>query len=481
MSPTRRAAGFSIAFGLLAALVVTSRALAAPGTITVAPGGTGAGRVTSNPPGIDCPGDCQESYAPGTPVTLTATAAAGSTFDGWSGGGCSGTRSCRVVAGAAASVVTATFDAQPLALDVVNAGGGSVTADVGGIDCGNDCVASLAYGTRVTLHADADPGLVFVGWATDVCDAAGAACAGCAAAVSCSFSMVEPASVRAVFRDPARSAGAFALATPAIAFGKVARGASKPQTLVITDIGGTGTLASLSIDGTGDFAVQGGSCLPVPRTLFNDDACGIVVAFAPASIGAQHATLRIGNDGIPHPLLIALTGTGIDAPVTGGKVVVKEFFNAPLGHYFLTANPLEQAALGAPPFADWQPTGRAFNAYDATKSPPAASAPVCRFFNDHFGATSTHFYALPDACGQVLARFPDWTLEDPQVFYMLVPSADGTCADGADPVFRLYNNGMGGAPNHRFVTSLDDRAAMIARGYTPEGAGALGVAMCAPQ
>ena len=40
---------------------------------------------------------------------------------------------------------------------------------------------------------------------------------------------------------------------------------------------------------------------------------------------------------------------------------------------------------------------------------------------------------------------------------------------------------MGGARNHRFVTSLDDRAAMIAQGYTPEGTGPLGVAMCAPQ
>ena len=32
---------------------------------------------------------CSASFAPNTQVTLTATAAAGSTFTGWSGGGCS--------------------------------------------------------------------------------------------------------------------------------------------------------------------------------------------------------------------------------------------------------------------------------------------------------------------------------------------------------------------------------------------------------
>src|SRR5438093_768142 len=42
-------------------------------------------------------------------VTLTATPASGSTFTGWSGGGCSGTGSCSVTVTAAVSV-TATFN-----------------------------------------------------------------------------------------------------------------------------------------------------------------------------------------------------------------------------------------------------------------------------------------------------------------------------------------------------------------------------------
>ncbi len=52
-------------------------------TITVTSAGTGQGLVTSSPGGISCGYDCDGSYAPGTRVTLTATAAEGSTFDGW--------------------------------------------------------------------------------------------------------------------------------------------------------------------------------------------------------------------------------------------------------------------------------------------------------------------------------------------------------------------------------------------------------------
>jgi hypothetical protein len=56
--------------------------------LTVAKIGTGSGNVTSADGGINCGGDCSESYASGTVVALTATAAAGSTFVGWSGTGC---------------------------------------------------------------------------------------------------------------------------------------------------------------------------------------------------------------------------------------------------------------------------------------------------------------------------------------------------------------------------------------------------------
>ena len=74
--------------------------------------GDGSGSVSSSPVGIDCPTDCSEAYDDGTVVTLTAVAATGSDFSGWSGEGCSGTGTCQVTMDAARSV-TATFDPEP--------------------------------------------------------------------------------------------------------------------------------------------------------------------------------------------------------------------------------------------------------------------------------------------------------------------------------------------------------------------------------
>ena len=78
-------------------------------TLSVSKAGSGTGTVTSSPSGINCGSTCSASYTAGTSVTLTASAASGSTFAGWSGGGCSGTGTCTVAMNSAQSV-TATFN-----------------------------------------------------------------------------------------------------------------------------------------------------------------------------------------------------------------------------------------------------------------------------------------------------------------------------------------------------------------------------------
>ncbi len=62
----------------------------------------------------------------------------------------------------------------------------------------------------------------------------------------------------------------------------------------------------------------------------------------------------------------------------------------------------------------------------------------------------------------------------------MMTSPAGSCAAGTVPLYRLYNNGMSGAPNHRYTTSQAVRASMIAAGWLPEGNGDDGVFACVP-
>ena len=134
--------------------------------------GTGSGRVTSSPIGIDCGVDCSESYQSGTTVTLTGVPAPNSLFSGWSGA-CSGVASCSVTLTADRSV-TATFTAgTTYTLTVGMTGSGYVQSNPGGINCGADCSEPYASGTSVTLTASPLPGYNFEGWSGGGCSGTG--------------------------------------------------------------------------------------------------------------------------------------------------------------------------------------------------------------------------------------------------------------------------------------------------------------------
>ena len=83
--------------------------IAQPYTLTINEQGGGSGTVTSSPSGINCPGDCSEGYGAGKRVTLRAKPGSDSYFASWSGGGCSGTKSCSVIIDSDVTV-TATFE-----------------------------------------------------------------------------------------------------------------------------------------------------------------------------------------------------------------------------------------------------------------------------------------------------------------------------------------------------------------------------------
>jgi len=128
--------------------------------LTVSKAGAGSGTVTSNPAGITCGSTCSAPFGFGNEVTLTAVAATGSTFAGWSGEGCSGTSTC-TVSMTQAHTVTATFNLVqfPLTVRKAGTGSGTVTSSPAGIDCGSTCSTRFDFNTGVTLTATANNAL----------------------------------------------------------------------------------------------------------------------------------------------------------------------------------------------------------------------------------------------------------------------------------------------------------------------------------
>ena len=78
-------------------------------TVSITKQGNGSGTVSSSVGSINCGSTCTSSaLSTNTAVVLTATPASGSTFSGWSGGGCSGTGSCNITL-SSNTIITATF------------------------------------------------------------------------------------------------------------------------------------------------------------------------------------------------------------------------------------------------------------------------------------------------------------------------------------------------------------------------------------
>ncbi|HVJ75291.1 MAG TPA: hypothetical protein VNB03_14810 [Casimicrobiaceae bacterium] len=153
-------------------------------------------------------------------------------------------------------------------------------------------------------------------------------------------------------------------------------------------------------------------------------------------------------------------------------ITVVEYLHTVFGHYFMTADPDEIAGLDGGAYGGvFVRTGEEFL---ARNGPAPGTADVCRFFTVTFAPKSSHFYtADPVECAGVKLN-PDWQFEK-IAFYIPVP-AGGVCGAGLIPIYRMYNNGMTGAPNHRFTTSPTIYEVFTTTlGWAPEG-----IRFCAP-
>ncbi len=144
--------------------------------------------------------------------------------------------------------------------------------------------------------------------------------------------------------------------------------------------------------------------------------------------------------------------------------VTVEFYNASLDHYFITSEPAEAEALdqGVPP--GWQRTGLDFKTWVLGSSTGSAA---CRFFGTPGVGPNSHFFTIDsEECAKVKGN-PAWTYEG-LAFQALPPGTD-VCASGETVVTRLYNNGMGGEANHRYLTSHSETQRMVDTGWIVEG------------
>ena len=148
--------------------------------ISVTNAGTGGGLVESTDRRLSCGSKCVSPYTAGALVTLTAKSNSGSTFTGWSGA-CTGTGNCTVTINGA-NTATATFDLvaaggggggggggvgitpSGFQLKVSASNSGTITSNIGGINCGLACSATVDSGIAVTLTATPPAGKTFAGW-----------------------------------------------------------------------------------------------------------------------------------------------------------------------------------------------------------------------------------------------------------------------------------------------------------------------------
>jgi hypothetical protein len=163
----------------------------------------------------------------------------------------------------------------------------------------------------------------------------------------------------------------------------------------------------------------------------------------------------------------------VDLP---GQVTAVEYYHDVFDNYFVTSLAAEVSALDQHRFQGWRRTDLHFAVHPLDQL--AGSATVCRFFSGQtFAPKSTHFFTPFTSECAALIQEPQWLFEG-LVFGLTLPDGQGNCGPDTEPLYRLYNNGQGGAPNHRFLIDkgLRDRMARFF-GWIPEGFGT-GVTGC---
>ena len=127
--------------------------------------------------------------------------------------------------------------------------------------------------------------------------------------------------------------------------------------------------------------------------------------------------------------LLIIPGLCFPAFASAGLVV--EYYNPDLDHYFIAADPGEQAFVDGGTVGRWQRTGSAF--------PAGGDSQVCRFYGSEIGPNSHFYTADPGECGYLKYIYnpaeKSWKFESND-FAITLPASDGICPTGLFPVYR---------------------------------------------
>jgi YVTN family beta-propeller protein len=194
-------------------------------------------------------------------------------------------------------------------------------------------------------------------------------------------------------------------------------------------------------------------------------------------------------DGLNHIFVLNTNGSATDSVTISAEentlantAIATEFYEAAFDHYFHTDDEIETRLLGDGVFGDaWH---RTFEFFRVWTSAGPNRVPVCRFFSAAFGTKSSHFYTPVASECLALQTNPMlkavWVLETTALYYLELTDTAGNCPAGTAALYRVYNNGMGGAPNHRYTVNRATRDRMITLGWVAEGNGPDVIFACTP-
>jgi hypothetical protein len=253
-------------------------------TLSTNTNGSGLGTITQSPAGT--------SFAPNTPITLTAVPTAGNAFGSWYLGPCNGSTNPVCAFNISSNVATTAQFGPAYTISTTVVGPGTITQSPTG--------TTLVAGTGMTLTAVPSAGATFTSWS-------GGACAG-STSTSCVFNLVQNTTVTATFAAAAQ----YTLTTTASGPGMIQQ--SPPG---ITFSSGT-TITLTAVPNTGaSFTNWSGACASSTSTTctFNITAnTSVTGTFAGAPAVTVPDPSQSGSAG--SAFTFALSTSGFSTPPT---------------------------------------------------------------------------------------------------------------------------------------------------------------------